>query len=84
VLGNPKHPYTQALLSAVPTLGDAPVREAIRLQGELPSPISPPTGCHFHPRCPHAMPECCAQYPEETALGGGHVVRCHLYPPAAA
>jgi peptide/nickel transport system ATP-binding protein len=82
VLGDPKHPYTQALLSAVPTIGDAPAREAIRLQGELPSPISPPAGCHFHPRCPHAMPECRVTYPAETALGEGHAVRCHLYPAA--
>jgi len=83
VLGNPRHPYTQALLSAVPALGDAPVREPIRLQGELPSPSSPPAGCHFHPRCPHATPECRVRYPDETMVADGRVVRCHLYAPPA-
>ena len=54
VLGNPKHPYTQALLSAVPTIDLASRREIIRLQGDLPSPVNPPAGCHFQPRCPQA------------------------------
>jgi peptide/nickel transport system ATP-binding protein len=81
VLGDPRHPYTQALLAAVPTLEDAPPREAIRLHGELPSPISPPPGCHFHPRCPHVMPECRVADPVETLTGRAHAVRCHLYPP---
>jgi peptide/nickel transport system ATP-binding protein len=81
VLGDPRHPYTQALLSAVPTLDDVPPREAIRLHGELPSPISPPPGCHFHPRCPHVMPECRVADPVETLTGRAHAVRCHLYPP---
>ena len=58
VLSKPQHPYTKALLSAVPVIDAAAKREVIRLQGELPSPVNPPSGCHFHPRCPNVMPEC--------------------------
>lgn len=79
VLGNPQHPYTKALLSAVPTIDPAGRREVIRLQGDLPSPISPPTGCHFNPRCPQAMPECKQTYPGVTSLSPTHNVRCLLY-----
>ena len=83
VLGDPKHPYTQALLSAVPTVPAAPgvdgKREIIRLSGELPSPANPPAGCHFHPRCPKAMPECREAYPEEIPLGRSRTVNCILY-----
>jgi len=79
VLGNPKHPYTRALLSAVPSVDPATRREIIRLQGDLPSPINPPSGCHFHPRCPQAMPECRETYPGTSALSATHTTRCHLY-----
>jgi len=79
VVGSPRHPYTQALLSAVPSIDAATRREVIRLQGELPSPSNPPAGCHFHPRCPRAMPDCRKAYPEEVALSGTHGVRCLLY-----
>ncbi|MEO8145077.1 MAG: ABC transporter ATP-binding protein [Betaproteobacteria bacterium] len=82
VLGSPKHPYTQALLSAVPTVQGR--RETIRLSGELPSPAHPPAGCHFHPRCPKAMPECREAYPETVALEGGRTVNCILYRPSKA
>ena len=82
VLGNPKHPYTQALLSAVPML-EKSGREIIRLQGEMPSPANPPSGCHFHPRCPQAMPQCAQQYPKQSAFGAGHVAHCHMYPGSA-
>lgn len=58
LFNNPKHPYTQALLSAVPKEHPKEKRERIRLEGELPSPINPPKGCPFHTRCPHAKPEC--------------------------
>jgi peptide/nickel transport system ATP-binding protein len=51
----------------------------IRLQGELPSPSNPPAGCHFHPRCPRAMPECRDGYPDARAISGTHSVRCLLY-----
>jgi peptide/nickel transport system ATP-binding protein len=79
VLGSPKHPYTRALLSAVPAIDQAGKREIIRLQGELPSPSNPPEGCHFHPRCPQAGPNCTSAYPAESVLSETHTVRCNLY-----
>jgi peptide/nickel transport system ATP-binding protein len=79
VLETPRHPYTKALLSAVPTIDQGTKREVIRLQGELPSPSNPPTGCHFHPRCPQVMPQCRQAYPAETSLSNTHTVRCLLY-----
>ena len=79
VLGSPKHPYTKALLSAVPSVDPATRREVIRLQGDLPSPVNPPSGCHFHPRCSQAMPECRQTYPETSTLSATHTTRCHLY-----
>ncbi len=79
VLSAPKHPYTQALLSAVPTLDQAGERKIIRLRGELPSPAAPPPGCHFHPRCPQAMAECRLNYPDAIRLNESHEVSCLLY-----
>jgi peptide/nickel transport system ATP-binding protein len=79
VLRTPKHPYTKALLSAVPVIDPHAKREVIRLQGELPSPVNPPAGCHFHPRCPQVMPECRQAYPGATPLTATHSVRCFLY-----
>jgi peptide/nickel transport system ATP-binding protein len=81
VLKSPRHPYTRALLSAVPVIDPAARREIIRLQGDLPSPVCPPTGCYFHPRCPQAMPECATVYPQRTQLTPAHAVHCHLYKP---
>ncbi len=78
VLDHAQHPYTQALLSAVPTLDKDAQRDIIRLEGDLPSPANPPVGCHFHPRCPQAFDACRESYPDSTQLGGGHSVRCHL------
>jgi len=77
VLDAPKHPYTHALLSAIPTIEGG--RERIRLEGELPSPVSPPAGCHFHPRCPQAQARCRTAYPAGTQLSGTHSVHCFLY-----
>ena len=79
VLRTPRHPYTQALLSAVPALDQAGEREIIRLRGELPSPADPPRGCHFHPRCPQAMPECRQIYPDAARVGENQEVSCLLY-----
>ncbi len=79
VLRTPRHPYTQALLSAVPTLDQAGERKIIRLRGELPSPADPPSGCHFHPRCPQAMAGCKLDYPEAIRLSEDHEVSCLLY-----
>ncbi|MCO6414532.1 MAG: ABC transporter ATP-binding protein [Thiogranum sp.] len=79
VLDKPQHPYTQALLSAVPTIEAGTERKVIRLEGDMPSPSSPPPGCHFHPRCPHAMAVCKEAYPAVTESSGGRTVRCYLY-----
>jgi len=58
VFANPRHPYTQALLAAVPKIDPQTKAEKIHLTGDIPSPVNPPSGCHFHPRCPHVMPRC--------------------------
>ena len=79
VLEHPQHPYTRVLLSAVPVLERESGREIIRLQGDLPSPVNPPSGCHFHPRCPSAMPQCRVTYPGNARLSATHSARCHLY-----
>jgi len=78
VLDHPQHPYTQALLSAVPAVDTASGREIIRLEGDMPSPARPPSGCHFHPRCPQAMPRCRTEYPADFGRPG-HPVHCFLH-----
>jgi peptide/nickel transport system ATP-binding protein/oligopeptide transport system ATP-binding protein len=75
----PAHPYTQALLSAVPIPKPTSKRERIVLQGDVPSPTNPPKGCAFHPRCPKAFDRCQVDRPELIHLGGEHFVACHLY-----
>ena len=76
---DPLHPYTKALFSAaLPSHPDI-TREEIILPGEVPSPINPPSGCRFHPRCPFALPRCSEVEPVEQELAAGHVVACHLY-----
>ncbi len=78
VLRSPRHPYTQALLSAVPAPRLDGHSTVIRLAGETPSPANPPAGCHFHPRCPHATDLCRQRYPEVTRISATHTVNCHL------
>lgn len=83
VTQRPKHPYTRLLLSAAPDpdrlkAGAAGMKE-VGARGEIPSLINPPTGCRFHPRCPHAMDVCRQRFPKRTDLGGGHWTNCFLY-----
>jgi peptide/nickel transport system ATP-binding protein len=78
VLEHPLHPYTEALLSAVPVADTRSKREIIRLEGDIPSPAEPPAGCHFHPRCPKSMDVCRDSYPPESAAGD-QTVRCFLH-----
>jgi oligopeptide transport system ATP-binding protein len=75
---NPRHPYTQALLSAVPVPDPKVKRKRILLQGDVPSPLNPPRGCYFHTRCPVAEARCRQDPPELKEEPGGHFVACHL------
>ena len=77
IFSAPNHPYTQALLAELPTL-DTTRRAYQPIQGELPSPLAPPTGCAFHPRCPHAMARCKVEAPVLRQLQTGHTSACHL------
>ena len=76
---NPLHPYTKALFSAALPAHPDVQREEIVLTGEVPSPINPPSGCRFHPRCPFAMDRCSVEIPVQKDMGNGHMVTCHLY-----
>ena len=76
---NPLHPYTKALFSAALPSHPDMAREEIVLTGEVPSPINPPSGCRFHPRCPFAMDKCSEEVPVEKEVAPGHLVSCHLY-----
>jgi oligopeptide transport system ATP-binding protein len=78
VCRRPMHPYTQALLSAVPSMDPESKRKRIVLGGDVPSPIHPPSGCPFHPRCPMAESRCRSEVPELRALGDNRSVACHL------
>lgn len=75
---NPLHPYTQSLLSAIPIPDPSFKKERIILEGDVPSPVDPPTGCRFHPRCPKAIDLCSSKEPEFKDYGNGHYVACHL------
>ncbi len=77
VFRRPNHPYTQSLLASVPRI-EARRRAFTVVKGEIPSPLNPPTGCHFHPRCPHAMPRCKAEVPVLREVAPGHRSACHL------
>ena len=75
---SPRHPYTEALLSAVPIPEPGLKRTRIRLTGDVPNPIRPPSGCHFHPRCPKAMERCRSEVPKFKPVANGHWAACHL------
>ena len=77
IFARPNHPYTQALLSEVPRI-ETRKRHFTAIQGELPSPLNPPGGCHFHPRCPHALPRCREVAPVAREIAPGHRSACHL------
>ncbi len=74
-----KHPYTQALLSAIPVADPKVKKERMVLKGDVPSPINPPSGCAFHPRCPHRMDVCDKETPVLKDIGDNHQVACYLY-----
>jgi oligopeptide/dipeptide ABC transporter ATP-binding protein len=79
LFSNPLHPYTKALFSAALPGHPDITREEMILTGEVPSPINPPSGCRFHPRCPFAMPQCAEIEPEQKEIATDHLVACHLY-----
>ena len=79
LFSHPLHPYTEALLSAIPIPDPHQKRKRILLQGEVPSPVEPPPGCRFHTRCSKVMPRCRVEQPRLCPLAGDHLVSCHLY-----
>lgn len=79
VLKNPQHPYTRALIAAIPNIDPGIKSDIERIEGDVPSPSSPPEGCHFRGRCPEAMPECSEAYPDFFGIKGDHIARCFLY-----
>jgi peptide/nickel transport system ATP-binding protein len=79
IFSKPMHPYTWALLSAIPQLDPATGTKKIQLPGDTPSPVHPPPGCHFHPRCPEVMERCSGEYPIDFAISDTHSACCWLY-----
>jgi peptide/nickel transport system ATP-binding protein len=75
---DPKHPYSEALIAAIPVADPRLKRKTPMLRGDVPSPIRPPSGCHFHPRCPKKVTGCDVHSPQLKDVGGGHLVACHL------
>jgi oligopeptide/dipeptide ABC transporter ATP-binding protein len=84
---NPSHPYTRALLSAIPVPRPGAKKDRVQLEGDVPNPIDPPSGCHFHPRCPvvkagEGVPECSTGTgPETVTVGPDHFSACHMVQP---
>jgi oligopeptide/dipeptide ABC transporter ATP-binding protein len=79
VMKNPTHPYTKALLSAIPKVGSGRRRKQLLLTGELPSPINPPSGCRFRTRCKYVMTKCAQVEPLMVKIDGNHRAACHLF-----
>lgn len=84
IFTRPLHPYTQALLSAIPVPDPHYKSNMIPIEGDIPSPVNPPSGCKFHTRCPRAFGRCSEETPELNDMGNGHCVACHLYSKAQA
>ena len=84
LFAQPQHPYTEALLSAVPTPNPRAQKKRIILGGDVPSPIDPPPGCRFHTRCPYAFERCRVEEPLMQEVRAGHFVACHLRDPGSA
>lgn len=80
---NPLHPYTKALFSAVPTVGEEPLVEQMEVNGEIPSAVNLPSGCYFHDRCPYAIEQCSRKKPTLVEVEPGHMVACHRVPGGA-
>ena len=78
LFGNPVHPYTKVLFSAVPTVGEKPLVESIEAQGEIPSPVNLPKGCYFSDRCPYATEKCRREKPVLKEIEPGHLAACHM------
>jgi oligopeptide/dipeptide ABC transporter ATP-binding protein len=81
LFSNPQHPYTEALLAAVPIPDPRVIRKRVILRGDVPSPVNPPSGCRFHTRCPYAFDRCKVEEPLMRAVAPGHSVACHLRKP---
>ncbi|MCZ4315844.1 dipeptide ABC transporter ATP-binding protein [Comamonadaceae bacterium G21597-S1] len=81
IFGQPLHPYTEALMAAAPIADPKAKRERLVIEGDVPSPMNPPPGCHFHTRCPYAIPRCKVDDPPLQEIVPGHVVACHLRTP---
>jgi oligopeptide transport system ATP-binding protein len=84
IFGSPQHPYTEALMAAAPIADPRARRERLVIEGDVPSPMNPPPGCHFHTRCPYAEARCRIEAPALQPLEPGHLVACHLRVPPAA
>ena len=78
LFANTLHPYTEALLSAIPVVDEEDKRERILLEGDIPSPVNPPSGCKFHTRCRYCQQKCKEEVPEWTDVGNNHYVACHF------
>ena len=78
IFAQPQHPYTEALMAAAPIADPRSRRKRLVIEGDVPSPINPPSGCHFHTRCPYAEARCKIEYPPLQEIAPGHVVACHL------
>jgi len=79
LIDNPLHPYTQALIAAIPIPDPTAKKAEVKIKGEIPSPVNPPPGCRFHPRCPYAFDRCKVEEPKLKEVEPGHFVACHLY-----